>query len=134
MIQNNSSPGFFERIGRVLGHMLNIPEESKNPRIVYEGYISGYQYHKGLQMEHLFGPGTIFSLKHEPENPFDDDAVALYYENAKIGFIPPNDNVEIARRMQRGEPLKARVTKFAPDLDPWERVYVIVSEEELADD
>jgi len=130
MIQTNSSPGFFARIGRALGSMLNMTDESKNPRIVYEGFISGYQYHNGLKMEHLFGPGTIFSLKHEPENPFDDDAVALYYENAKIGFIPPDNNVDIARRMQKGEPLKARVTRFEPQSDPWERVYVEVSQVE----
>jgi hypothetical protein len=132
MVQNNASPGLFARMGRALGSFFNMTGQSKNPKVVYEGFISGYQYHKGLQMEHLFGPGTIFSLKHEPENPFDDDAVALYYENSKIGFIPPNDNVEIARRMQKGEPLKARLSRFEPESDPWERVYVeVVEEEEL---
>ena len=132
MLEINSSQGLFARIGRALGGMLNMNTEVRNPNIVYEGFISGYQYHKGVQMEHLFGPDTIFSLKHEPENPFDDDAVALYYNNARIGFIPPNDNVDIARRIQKGEPLKARLARFEPESEPWERVYVeVLQEEEL---
>jgi hypothetical protein len=130
MLQNNSGPGFFARVGRALGSMLNMSGESRNPNVVYEGYISGYQYHKGLQMEHLFGPDTTFSLKHEPENPFDDDAVALYYGSSRIGFIPPDDNVEIARRIQRGKSLKARIARFEPKSDPWERVYVEVVQED----
>jgi hypothetical protein len=129
MVHNYSNPGLFARIGRTLGIMLK--GDSKNSKIVYEGFISGYQYHKGVHMEHLFGPGTTFSLKHEPENPFDDDAVALYYDNARIGFIPPDNNVEIARRIQKGEPLTARLTRFEPQSDPWERVYVEVVQDEI---
>jgi len=131
MLQNNSSPGFFARIGRALGSMLNMTGDPKDQNVMYEGYISGYQYHKGSQMEHLFGPGTIFSLKHEPENPFDDDAVALYYDDARIGFIPPDNNVEIARQMQRGVHLKARLARFEPQSDPWERVVVEVVKDEV---
>jgi hypothetical protein len=132
MLQNNSSPGLLSRIGRALGSMLNMSGTSGNPNVVYEGYISGYQYHKGQQIEHLFGPDTTFSLKHEPENPFDDDAVALYYGNARIGFIPPDNNVEIARKIKKGKSLKARLARFQPKSDPWERVYVEVVQEEDA--
>lgn len=95
-------------------------------QIIYEGYISGYQYHRGTQLEHLFNSGTEFLLKHEPENPFDEDAVAVYYEDARIGFIPPTNNVEIVQLLRGGNQLKARIARFEPELEPWERVYVEV--------
>ena len=129
MVLNYSFPMFFARFGRALGHVLNMKVMYRNPHVVYEGYIAGYQYHNGSQMEHLFKQGTEFSLRHEPENPFDDYAVALYYNNSRIGFIPPDTNADVASRLQHGEPLKARVVTVDPQSEPWERVSVEVLNE-----
>src|ERR1700740_484366 len=100
MVLNYSFPMFFARFGKSLGNILNMRVMYRNPRVVYEGYFSGYQYHNGSNLEHLFTQGTEFSLKHEPENPFDENAVALYYNNSRIGFIPPDTSVEVANRLQ----------------------------------
>lgn len=134
MVLNYSLPIFFARFSRAVGNVLNMKVMYRNPKIVYSGYIAGYQYHKGAQMEHLFKQGTEFLLKAEPQNPFDNDAVAVYYDNARIGFIPPDTNADIAKRIQQGEPLKARVTRIEPQSDPWERVYVEVLQEEAEQD
>ena len=109
--------------------MLGFKKKKTGPEVVYEGHISGYQYHKGQELEHKFALGTRFLLKHEPENPFDDDAVAVYYGDQKIGFIPPNNNVEIAERIKRGDNLNARISKIHPEAEPWERVYLEVVKE-----
>jgi hypothetical protein len=133
MNRNSTFKDTLDKVLNTLKGMLAKAGSANGPKILYEGYISGYQYHKGAQMEHLFQSGTTFSLKREPENPFDDDAVALYYENARIGFIPPHSNVEIARMIEKGEKLKARIARYEPELDPWERVYVeVLNETEAA--
>ena len=126
MVLNYSNPGLLSRITRAVYNLLSPRPAYETGNIFYAGYIDGYQYHKGAQMEHLFKKGTEFSLKPEPENPFDDDAVAIYYDEDRIGFIPPDTNVEIARRIQKGEPLKARIARIEPQSDPWERVFVEV--------
>jgi hypothetical protein len=122
---------FTEKVTNGFLSLFGIRDRSanKSQKLVYEGYISGYQYHKGQQLEHLFNQDTYFSLKHEPENPFDEDAVAIYYQDARIGFIPPNNNVEIARMIREGQELRARMAKFEPHSDPWERVYVEIVNE-----
>ena len=132
MVLNYSFPMFFARFGRALGHVLNMKVMYRDPRIVYAGFVAGYQYHNGSRMEHLFDQGTEFSLKHEPGNPFDENAVAVYYKDARIGFIPPDTNIDVAHRLQNGEPLKTRISRIDPQSEPWERVFVEVLKEEDA--
>lgn len=36
-------------------------------------------------------PGTYFQVVAEPDNPHDKNAVALYYQDTKIGYIAKND-------------------------------------------
>lgn len=95
-------------------------------RLLYKGYLSGYQYHQGKKLEHLFKPGIQVNLKLEPDNPFDDDAVAVYYSNARIGFIPSGWNDAVANLLKQGQAVKAEVTRFDPNLEPWERLQVEV--------
>jgi hypothetical protein len=106
-----------------------IPGAKGAKKVLYEGYIANYQYHKGQQLEHLFEPGTPFELKHEPENPFDEDAVAVFYQNNKIGFVPQSSNVPIAQKLKQGRPVRAKVARMLPHEEPWARVHVQVLEE-----
>jgi hypothetical protein len=107
----------------------NIPVAPDAKKVLYEGYIANYQYHKGQQLEHLFEPGTSFDLKHEPENPFDEDAVAVFYKDKKIGFVPQSSNVPIAQKLKQGRQVRAKVARMLPDEEPWARVHVQVVEE-----
>lgn len=100
--------------------------DAAGDHLLYEGYIAGYQYHQGPKFERDFEPGTSFSLVHEPENPFDDHAVAVYYHNNRIGFIPNGWSREVADKLHKGHNLAARVAKFDPELDPWQRLQVEV--------
>ncbi|OAZ04242.1 HIRAN domain-containing protein [Flavobacterium succinicans] len=36
--------------------------------------------------------GSIVEARLEPENKFDNRAIALYYEDKKLGFIPKSEN------------------------------------------
>ena len=93
-------------------------------KVLYEGYIANYQFHQGEKHEHLFEPGTVFSLRHEPENPFDENTVAVYYREAKIGFVPQHTNLPIAQLLRKGKPVKAKVAKIEPEQEPWARVHI----------
>jgi hypothetical protein len=123
-----------EKIAHGIRSLLGIkpghtPDADNAKKVLYEGYIANYQYHKGQQLEHLFEPGTAFDLKHEPENPFDEDAVAVFYQDKKIGFVPQTSNVPIAQKLRQGRRLKARVARLAPQEEPWARVQVQVLED-----
>ncbi len=111
------------------------PAHNSNPKkVLYEGYIANYQYHKGEEHEHLFEPGTVFSLRHEPENPFDENAVAVFYRDAKIGFVPQHTNLPIAHLLRKGKPIKAKVARIDAGNEPWERIHmqVVVDDEDTS--
>ncbi len=61
--------------------------------------IAGFTYWDGDKVFKKLEPGTLLNLKAEPENPHDPNAVALYYENCKLGYIPADKNDLISRFM-----------------------------------
>lgn len=128
MQQAYSFSGLFAGLYRQFAGVFRRPEA--NSGVVFEGYISGYQYHEGQQLEHLFREGTQFTLKHEPLNPFDENAVGVYYGSSKVGFLPYYTNAIIAGMIREGRKLKARVARFDARREPWERILVEVLKEE----
>ena len=52
---------------------------------------------------------TVFDLKREPKNKFDDKAVAIYFRNSKIGYIPQEKNEVIANLMDAGKKFSAKL-------------------------
>ena len=125
MVDPNNSGGIVQKVFSFLrGFGAN--SSSSGGRLLYEGYIAGYQYHQGEKFEKQFEPGTDFSLKHEPENPFNENAVAVYYNDNRIGFIPTDWSHEVANKLKNGKNVKARVASFEPDAEPWQRLQVEV--------
>lgn len=54
--------------------------------ILSNGYlitITGLQFNGNVNLK----PGMRFKLKREPENPYDSDAIALYLEDKRIGYV-----------------------------------------------
>lgn len=61
-------------------------------RFFMDFHIAGFAYCDGLEVIQELKPGTRLELVGEPDNPHDPDAVALYYRNKKLGYIPSAKN------------------------------------------
>lgn len=101
------------------------PEE---PRwlLLGEMPVAGYRYYKGKKLEYLMEPGKELSLKREPENKYDEAAIAVYFNEIKIGYLPQAENATIALLMDQQVNVTATITDFDPDAGPWERVWMEV--------
>lgn len=88
--------------------------------------VAGYRYYKGKHLEHLMEPGRELSLIREPYNQYDEAAIAVYFNNEKIGYLPHAENQTIALLMDQQANINASITDFDPDAGPWERVLVEV--------
>ncbi len=53
--------------------------------------------------------GVSFGLKREPANEYDKHAVALYYDQHHVGYIPRQKNEVVARLMDAGKSFVAKV-------------------------
>jgi hypothetical protein len=52
-----------------------------------------------LKSEEVVGglkPGAVVTLAREPTNPVDSNAVAVYADGIKVGYIPKKQNVALA--------------------------------------
>ena len=78
-----------------------------------ECYIVGLQYYNGKDFD--ASRVSSFSLKREPGNKFDSNAIEVYSKEVKIGYIPRTENKIIAKMMDQNIHIVAKVTKFNAD-------------------
>lgn len=91
-------------------------------------HIAGFSYWQGCEaFEHL-KIGTQLDLIREEDNAFDPYAVAIYYEDYKLGYIPRGSNHDISKYLDMGldSIYEVRITRITPDANPENQIEVIV--------
>jgi hypothetical protein len=86
--------------------------------------LAGFQYHAGPALFALMSVGDRLTLRREPDNPYDSRAVRVEWRGSQIGYAPRADNVDVARLMDRGVALEARILQLQNSRDPWKRVLI----------
>jgi len=89
-------------------------ERSRN---VLDCHIAGFTYYDGLDVIEHLKLGTPVTLRSEPENPYDPEAVAVYYENTKLGYVPQAKNSYISQLLYfgHGDIVDARINYHNPE-------------------
>ena len=59
-------------------------------------FVAGFPYHAGPKLIDRLSVGDLLRLVREHDNPHDTRAVAIYYEDDRIGYVPRSQNHEIA--------------------------------------
>ncbi len=90
--------------------------------LIQESPVAGFQFHRGEAIWPDLQVGGKVSLIRESFNRHDRDAVAVYFGNDKLGYVPRAENSAIAQMLDRGERLEAKITELVEDGDPWDRV------------
>ena len=91
--------------------------------LLLETQVAGFQYYEGERLWPRLSPGDPLTLVREPANPYDPNAIALYRQDRKLGYIPRKDNAVIANLMDQGKHLKAFVTHTRRSDNPWELMH-----------
>jgi hypothetical protein len=89
-------------------------------------FIAGFPYHEGPRLIDRLTVGGQLRLVREPDNPHDSRAVAIYHQDARIGYVPRARNHEFADRLDRGVPLDCRITAVDPEEGAYEAIEVEV--------
>ena len=66
--------------------------------------------------------GDALSLVREPENTHDARAVRVEWNGHMLGYVPRAENEAIARQLDRGNKLEARIVRLTRHRDPWKRI------------
>lgn len=91
-------------------------------------HIAGFAYHDGLEVIHKLKPGTKVRLMKEIGNPYDANAVAIFYKEYKIGYVPKTHNAIFSKLLHfgYGNMFKAKIQMVDLENHPEQQIRVVV--------
>jgi len=90
--------------------------------LVQSSPLAGFHHHAGVQVWRELRVGDVLELAREPDNPHDPNAVAVHWRGHKLGYVPRRENAALAWGLDRGTPLRARISALAEHPNPARRV------------
>ncbi len=90
--------------------------------LLQDAPLAGFQYHAGRALWPQLRVGDALTLVREPDNRYDARAVRVDWQGHKLGYVPRRENADVARLMDGGQRLEARIVRLAEGRDPWSRV------------
>lgn len=89
-------------------HAAAPPQKKKN-LMLQISEIAGYHYYEGETIRGQLSPMQRVELRAEPGNPHDANAVEVYAEGYKLGYLPRYQNYTISQLLQKGVAVEARI-------------------------
>jgi hypothetical protein len=90
--------------------------------LVQSSPVAGFQFHEGKQVWDQLKVGDALTLVREPDNPHDARAVRVEWNGHMLGYVPRAENDAVARQLDRGNKLEARIVRLTKHRDPWKRI------------
>ena len=97
-------------------------------RTLIDFHIAGFAYHEGLSVIENLRLGTKVDLRFEPDCPYDPEAVAIYYKDTKIGYVPREHNSNFYKFLYFGHEdlFEALISLVDDDAHPERQFRVVV--------
>lgn len=105
-----------------LAAQSSLAAETQAHILLQDSPLAGFQYHEGKKLWDEMKVGDTLTLVREPDNPYDARAVRVDWQGHKLGYVPRRENADIARLMDQGAKLEARISRLVESRDPWQRV------------
>jgi hypothetical protein len=90
--------------------------------LLQDSPLAGFQYHAGRTLWPQLRVGDALTLVREPDNSHDARAVRVEWRGHMIGYVPRRENAGVARLLDQGQVLEARIVRLSDVRDPWSRV------------
>lgn len=90
--------------------------------LVQNSPLAGFQYYQGKELWEQMKVGDLLTLIREPDNAHDPLAVRVEWNGHKLGYVPRKENDAVARQLDRGNRLQARIVRLTRHRDPWKRI------------
>lgn len=90
--------------------------------LVQRSPVAGFQFHEARQVWAQLKIGDALALVREPANPHDAHAVRIEWNGRLLGYVPRVENDAVARQLDRGNRLEARIVRLTRHRDPWKRI------------
>ena len=85
--------------------------KSNKPLVILQCPVVGFHYYQPLDKAGEMQAGETLTLVREPQNTHDKNAIAIYWQEQKIGYVPRTNNTALAALMDDQQPLQACIEK-----------------------
>jgi HIRAN domain len=114
------------RLWRVAAFLLasggNLQAQESVRLLVQNSPLAGFRYHAAAEVWGELRVGDRLELAREPGNPHDANAVVVLWRGRVLGYVPRRENAALAWGLDRGTPLRARISALAEHPNPARRV------------
>jgi hypothetical protein len=101
--------------------------------VVQDAPLAGFVYYDGRAHWDEIRKGDRLTLVREPANPHDANAIRIEWQGRMLGYVPRRDNADLARQLDRGARVEARITELTRAANGRHRlsyeIYVPLTEE-----
>lgn len=92
-----------------------------------QSFIRGFRFYEGTKLLSQMQEESTVKLVREPANEHDCCAIAIYFEDKKIGYVPRESNEMLSRLLDAEViDLHAEITDLKPEAAAWENVHVAI--------
>ena len=103
--------------------LLALPALAQSVRLVVQSSpLAGFRYHAAGELWSELRVGDALTLERERENPYDRNAVSVAWRGHKLGYVPRRENALLAWSLDRGERLRARISRLRAHPNPARRL------------
>ena len=121
---------FLQALGLAgLSSLLPNKAEARQERklILADVFVAGFQYHEGMRREvaRTLCEGDTVLLIREPDNPYDDQAIAVRTKDGhRVGYVPRDLNPVPSVLADQGVALSAEILAVNREAPTWKRVAI----------
>jgi len=90
--------------------------------LVQSSPLAGFRHAEAADAWPQLRVGDALELRREPDNPHDPNAVRVEWRGRKLGYVPRRQNAAVAWGLERGAPLRARLSRLEEHPNPARRV------------
>ncbi len=90
--------------------------------LVQSSPLAGFRYYDAGALWDEMKVGDALALVREPDNPHDANAVRVEWRGHKLGYVPRRENADVARQIDRGTPVRARISRLQTSRSPSKRI------------
>ncbi len=94
--------------------------------LIQDSPLAGFPFYAGEMILPSLSVGDELRLVREASNVHDSNAVAVYFHDEQLGYVPRVENTAVAQMLDRGERLETRISELSAE-DAWEQIRFTVS-------
>ena len=77
--------------------------------------VRGLKHYRADELSDIMNLGDPLTLQREPDNPYDKNAIIVFWHQNKIGYIPAHKAEQVQRLINRYGTIHGEITHIEPE-------------------